>query len=177
MNDIALQIIEDDDEDDSRSLTKLPSAKTAGRELTLAEIKFSALAAAGMDYKSAYKKLKDDPEIGEFMPSYSKLVADPAVQGYINELRVRAAREALGKTTYDIREAMAEASLAFAIASKRGDAKAMVQATMLKSKIMGLLTEDRKNERSALQDLTQEQLDAYLADLQREEAELNSRMQ
>lgn len=172
-------LLEDDDDDrePQHKSRALPTAKSIGRELSLSEIKFCSMVAAGLDYKRAYRDLKNDPEHGPFVPSYKTLSGDPSIQGYINDLRVRAAKEALGKTSYEIQDAMQEASLAFALAVKRGDAKAMVQATMLKSKIMGLLTEDRRNDRGALKDLDDPTLEAHIDNLLQESQALNGKLQ
>lgn len=88
----------------------------------------------------------------------SRLAAEGKVQARLAALRA----PVVAKVRYEIEQAMAECDEAIALAKKNDSASAMVAAVQLKSKLNGLLVEDRRNQRRPFEELTDAQLDGFI---------------
>jgi hypothetical protein len=83
------------------------------------------------------------------------------VRSRVEELR----RPVIEKVRYGLEEAMKEAEMGMKMALLTGQSSAVVSAVQLRSRLNGLLVEERRNERQPLQDLTDDQLKSYLSRL------------
>lgn len=90
----------------------------------------------------------------------SRLAADGKVKARVSELR----GPIVAKVRYEIENAMAECDEAIALAKEKGNPGAMVAAVQLKSKLNGLLVEDRANKRRPYEDMEDAQLDRAIQD-------------
>lgn len=134
---------------------------------------FARMIFAGTEYSKAFvlSGLADQGdyanEVG-LRNAAAKWAAKPEVVALIDQLREKTKKVMEYQVGYDLKQALSEAQTAYNVGLARGDAKAMVQAVFLKCKVTGLLVEDRKNDRSPIDDLTGEELDAYLQKLRNE---------
>jgi hypothetical protein len=133
---------------------------------TMAMIKFAELVAAGMDktnaYRQAYPNAKGKPE-GQNVKA-CLLAKHHLVSPLIVELMVKAKDKAAAQIAYGLKEAMEEAHAAYAMAQTKGLPTAMSSAVFLKARLLGLLAEERKNNRTPLSELTDEQLMGQIKD-------------
>jgi hypothetical protein len=125
--------------------------------LTPKREKFAQAVASGMAQAAAYRaafncRKSTDKTIHEHA---SRLAADGKVRARIAELRA----PVVAKVRYELEQAMRECDEAIALAKKTESASAMVAAVTLKSKLNGLMVEDRKNQRRPFEELTEDQLD------------------
>lgn len=113
----------------------------------------------GIDASKAYRSVYDCAKSSDktVWRSAKQLMDNPKVSARIAELRKPAAEAA----QYDLQQAMLEAEEIRVGALKDGKFSAAASAVQLKAKMNGLLVEERKNQRTPLQELTDEQLDAY----------------
>lgn len=137
----------------------------AAKERTEMVYHFARLIFAGNDYHKAFV-LSGLHGMGEWATEQTGRdaaavwAAKPEVQAILDDLRAKTNKVIEQQAVYDTQMALGEAQMAFNMGLARGDAKAMVQAVFLKCKVTGLLVEDRKNERTPLKDLTDDELHA-----------------
>lgn len=129
--------------------------------LTPKREKFAQQIAKGVSqadaYRAAFKARGKDKTIHE---AASRLAADGKVSARIAALRA----PVVAKVRYEIENAMAECDEAIELAKEKGNPAAMVAAVQLKSKLNGLLVEDRANKRRPYEDMEDAQLDRAIQD-------------
>ena len=91
----------------------------------------------------------------------SKLMADPHITPMLRQLRA----QVTVRLQYDTEQAMQEADAAFKQAMELGMPAAGVAAVTLKAKLKGLFTQDRKNDCTALTEMSDEDLAALIVSL------------
>jgi phage terminase small subunit len=130
------------------------------KKLTTKQQKFVEEVVSGKSQSDAYKAAYN---VGKMQPSTirneaSKLLKNPDVTAMLKHLR----EKATARVQYDTEDAMIEADEAFKLAMNLGEPSAAVAAITLKAKLMGLIVKDRKNEKSPLADLSDDELDALI---------------
>ena len=90
------------------------------------------------------------------------MAKDPRIAALILELITKSREKAVGKIAHGLVEAMAEADEIYRLGRAQKNGSVMAQGTIIKNRLLGLFAEDRKNERTPLSDMTDEQLEAVL---------------
>lgn len=129
-------------------------------KLTPKQEKFAQGIASGMAQADAYRAAFDcskskDKTIHE---AASRLANDGKVTARVTELRV----PIVAKVRYELEQAMEEANRALALAERLENPAAMARVVELKSRLSGLMVEDRKNQRRPLEELSDAQLEARI---------------
>lgn len=109
-------------------------------------------------YRAAFNPKRSKPET--IHQEASRLARNPHVAARIAALRA----PVVAKVRYEIENAMAECDEAIVLAKEKGNPGAMVAAVQLKSKLNGLLVEDRANKRRPYEDMEDAQLDRAIKD-------------
>ena len=86
----------------------------------------------------------------------------PDIAKLILELTVKARAKSVGKISHGLVEAVEEADVIYRLGRKMKNGAWMAAATTIKNRLLGLFAEDRKNERTPLSDLSDEQLQSAL---------------
>lgn len=136
------------------------------KPLTPGQQRFAELVAAGVDQTNAYRQAfpgsKAKPET--LWVKACQLAKQPHVATAITDLVNKAREKAAALIAYDLQDAVREAHEAYELAKKQGRPTAMYGAVYLKAKLLGLLAEDRKNDRTPLSELTDDQLAQQVRD-------------
>ena len=90
------------------------------------------------------------------------MAKDPRIAALILELITKSREKAVGKIAHGLGEAMAEADEIYQLGRSQKNGRVMAQGTIIKNRLLGLFAEDRKNERTPLSDMTDEQVEAVL---------------
>lgn len=128
--------------------------------LTAKQDKFAQGIAKGLSQREAYRAAFDCPTSSDktIDQNASKLAQREDIQARVEQIR----RPVVAKVRYELEQAMVECDEAIALAKQEGQPGAMVSAVQLKAKLNGLLVEDRKNRRTPLDDLSDDQLDTFI---------------
>lgn len=142
-------------------------------KLTPKQQKFIEEVASGKSQSDAYRAAYNVGRMSaaSIAKEASKLLANPHITPMLQQLRA----QVTVRLRYDTEEAMQQAQQAFVLAMQLGQPSAAVGAVTLKAKLMGLLTQDRKNDHTPLMDLTDDELDALIESLEAERKRLGIR--
>lgn len=133
---------------------EIPDNKTG---LTGKQERFAQLIAAGMNQSSAYRAAYDAKRMKDEVVRVEayRLAAHPNITLRVNEIRA----PVIEQVRYTLKEAMDEAKTVLAEALALGQTGAAASAVALRSKLNGLLVEDRQNDRPPFSDYTDDELD------------------
>lgn len=126
------------------------------------EEEFARLVALGYLQAEAYRQATGTSAKDETVHEQASRWARK-LSARIEELRQAAKTQAKAEYVYEYEDAMREIDEARLIAKNKEDAKAMVAASALKSKLSGLETEPRKNNRRPYEELSDAELDEKIA--------------
>lgn len=128
-------------------------------KVTPQQEKFCQLIAVGLNQSDAYRAAYNikRAQAKTVHEKASRLAAEGKVKARVDEIR----KPIIEEVRYDLRKAMDEAEKAMLLGLMLGQSSAVVAAVQLRSKLNGLLVEERRNERTPLQDLTDEQLGSF----------------
>lgn len=136
------------------------------KPLTIRQQRFAELLAAGCDQTDAYRQAFD-PKTAKpntVWVNAARMAKRPEVAAVVDEIATKARTMAGALIGYGLQDAVRQAQEAFDVAKKKQQASGMTQAVFLTSKLLGLLAEDRKNERTPLSELTDDQLASQIKD-------------
>jgi len=135
-----------------------------GNHLTPKQEKFALLVAQGMTqadaYRGAYSAKKMKPE--SVQVEASKLMSSPMVSLRVENLRTQAAAAMTQEVSYEYSDAMREVDEGIEFARECKNAGALMQGLALKSKLSGLMVEDRQNNRSPVSGMDHQQVKAAI---------------
>ena len=130
-----------------------------GNHLTGKQEKFALSVASGMTQADAYRAAYN---AGNMKPvsvqvNASKLMADANIALRVETLRAQIGAKLAEEMSYDYFDAMKEAAMVMSFAKDNAQSGTMGQMVALRSKLSGLMVEDRKNDRSPIAGMSYEQ--------------------
>lgn len=149
--------------------TPLPekgASSSKSDRLSPEEERFARLVALGMSQSEAYRQATGTKAKDEAVwVKGSQWAGKDAVRKRLEELRAAAKARSTEKYVYDYQDAMRECDEALEFARLAGDSKAITAAVALRSKLSGLETEARKNDRDPFDEMTPEERQARIEKL------------
>ena len=141
------------------------TVETVGEKLTPRQEKFATLTATGMGQSEAYRAAYNAKRMkaSSVHELASRLAAHVKVKSRVAEIR----KPIVEQARYSLKEAMAEAEEARVQALMLGQTGPAVSAVTLRSRLNGLLVEDRPNARDAYTDMSDSELESVIAEADR----------
>ena len=133
-------------------------------KLTKHQIRFAELVASGETQTEAYRQAYPNgrPNAATARREGHTMAKRPDIAALILELTVKAREKTAGKISHGLEEAVEEADVIYQLGKLQKNGSVMAQGTIIKNRLLGLFAEDRKNDRTPLSDMTDEQVEAVL---------------